>query len=97
MKIPTSTPVFYMGVHSISTPEVATLSLARSLISTKKVTTRKYTDLIVGKKMKNGNEIVPAMSTAVEGGNSIQDPEEGPFDKICSSRGSAGESIPICT
>ena len=97
MKIPTSTPVFHMGVHSISTPEVATLSLARSLISTKKVTTRKYTDLIVGKKMKNGNEIVPAMSTAVEGGNSIQDPEEGPFDKICSSTGSAGESIPICT
>ena len=97
MKIPTSTPVFYMGVHSISTTEVATLSLARGLISTKKVTTRKYTDLIVGKKMKNGNEIVPAMSTAVEGGNSIQDPVEGPFDKICSSTGSAGKSIPICT
>ena len=86
-----------MGVHSISTPEVATLSLARSLISTKKFTTRKYTDLIVGKKMKNGNEIVPAMSTAVEGGNSIQDPEEGPFDKICSSTYSPGKSIPICT
>lgn len=49
-KFPTSTPVFYVGVHSISTPGVATSSVARGLISTEKVTTRKYTDLIVTKK-----------------------------------------------